>query len=377
MPDSFDQDLRALSPLLADLFSIDAAYRHGDRIAFSLTSRGDRDLCRKHVEGRLKTAGYRFNATALPDGPLLLVVDPKRRLHIPRLNIILFLATILTIYLAPVLTRSEFNFAKAMDNFRSGAGIRFTIALISILLVHEMGHYVAGRRRGIVTTWPFFIPAPTLIGTFGAVIRQKTPFWNRRDLLEVGAAGPIAGWIVAVAFLTYGLTQSSILPQSGLTPYDMPFSMHGESVLMRVLTALIVGPEHTGYAFVLSEYAFAGWVGLLVTAINLLPIGQLDGGHVLYGLLGRRQHTFGWIAVVGLLLLGFESPSWWFFAVLAFIFGMKHPPTVDDRRPPGRVALAMGVVSLVILLLSFTPIPFQTPEMTPGRSHQAPYHTAR
>jgi membrane-associated protease RseP (regulator of RpoE activity) len=231
---------------------------------------------------------------------------------------------------------------------------------MSILLVHEMGHFIASRRRGVITSWPYFIPAPNIIGSFGAVIKSKSPFWNRRDLLEVGAAGPVAGWIVAVAWLIYGLSHSTVA-MAVQNPKVLIFTMTGESILVRFLAPLLAGPAPDGYFYIFSEAAFAGWVGVLITAINMLPIGQLDGGHVIYGLVGRFQQRLGWLSVLLLLVLGIQSMMWWFFVLLGFIFGVKHPPTLNDSLPPERPAVIMGIAALIILVLSFTPVPFAFP----------------
>jgi membrane-associated protease RseP (regulator of RpoE activity) len=169
----------------------------------------------------------------------------------------------------------------------------------------------------------------------------------------------VAGWIVAVFWLVYGLTQSTIVAPQAFGPGEMAFSMDGESILMKFLTLNIIGPAPAEYFYRLTEAAFAGWVGLLVTAINLLPIGQLDGGHILYGLTRRRQHILGMIAMGGLVILGFQSSVWWVFAVFGLIFGVKHPPTLDDTRHPSRASLTMAVAAIIIMFLSFTPVPFR------------------
>ena len=137
------------------------------------------------------------------------------------------------------------------------------------------------------------------------------------------------------------------------------FSLEGESLLMRITTLTILGKAPAGHFYQLTEAAFAGWVGLLVTAINMLPIGQLDGGHIVYGLWRKRQHLLGRIALGGLILLGFQSPMWWFFAAFGLVFGVKHPPTLNDARPPGKNATIMAITALVILFVSFTPVPFR------------------
>jgi membrane-associated protease RseP (regulator of RpoE activity) len=343
---------------------------------------------RKLITDRLKLAGYDFTLQDVDD-VLILSIDPRRRLRIPRLNLILFFLTLFTVYFVPVFLKNlpaaipdtlaengsgalsiweeivlifrilPDAFLGTLSDLAAGAGIEFTVAMISILFVHEMGHYIASRRRGIITSWPYFIPAPNIIGTFGAVIKSKSPFRNRRDLVEVGAAGPIAGWVVAVAWLVYGLTKSTALPAQVWSIKELQFSLHGESILMKLLTLTIIGPVPEGHYYLLTEAAFAGWVGLLVTAINLLPIGQLDGGHIIYGLGRQVQRTLGSIALAGLILLGFDSPIWWFFAGFGILFGVGHPPTMDDGRELSRTAATMGVAALIIFVLSFTPIPFR------------------
>ena len=163
---------------------------------------------------------------------------------------------------------------------------------------------------------------------------------------------------MALLWLVYGLGHSTITHGSMITS-GMGFSLHGESILMRVLAPILVGSLQHGQYYLLSEAAMAGWVGLLVTAINMLPIGQLDGGHVIYGLAPNRQAILGWLGMGVLLILGFQSAMWWLFAGFGFFMGVGHPPTMDDRRPVGRGARILGWAALVILLLSFTPVPFQ------------------
>jgi len=197
---SVENTTSRITNLLRDLFDVAAVYNQGDSIAFSLICRHDPEHSAKLLADRLKTAGYRFELQQHGD-TILLTVDPRARLRIPILNLVLFVLTLGTVYFVPVFIRNLGSFEATLTDLAGGAGIEVAIALISMLLVHEMGHFVAGRRRGIVTSWPYFIPAPSIIGTFGAVIKSKSPFSNRRDLIEVGAAGPIAGWVVALFWL--------------------------------------------------------------------------------------------------------------------------------------------------------------------------------
>ncbi len=361
---STDKDIATITDLLKDLFEISSTYRQNQNIVFSLTTPYEPAKVLKHIKERLKLAGYQFKFDDSSE-VILLTIDPITKKKIPPLNIILFFVTLFTVYVIPVLIKNlvvtEFDIVleNTFSDLAKGDGIIFTLALISILFVHEMGHFVASRRRNIITSWPYFIPAPNFIGTFGAIIKSKSPFWNRRDLIEVGAWGPIAGWVVAFFWLMFGLTQTEIISADQIIPGEMAFSMEGESLLMRILTLNIVGTAPEGMFYRLGEAAFAGWVGMLVTAINLLPIGQLDGGHILYGVLKQRQHYIGKIAMVGLVILGFQSTVWWVFAVFGFVFGVNHPPTLDDRIVIPREAKILALVSALIFFLSFTPIPFQ------------------
>ena len=359
-----EKQITILDNLLKDIFNIEAVYRQNEKVVFSLTTPFDRTKVIKHTKDRLKLAGYSFIIDE-KDDIILLTIDPTPKNKIPLINIILFITTFFTIYFIPVfiknLDKANFNeiLESTITDISNGAGLIFTFAMISILFVHEMGHYIASRRRNIVTSWPYFIPAPNFIGTFGAIIKSKSPFWNRRDLIEVGAWGPVAGWVVAFFWLSFGLTQSSLIPleQFGLT--EMSFSLTGESLLMKFLTLNIIGVAPDGYFYHLSEAAFAGWVGLLVTAINMLPIGQLDGGHIVYGLFEKKQHLLGKFAMVGLILLGFQSTVWWMFAAFGLIFGVNHPPTLNDSKPISKSAKTLGIISLIIMFISFTPIPFR------------------
>jgi hypothetical protein len=363
-----DKHVRQVMGLLADLFELDAYYVHGHQLALSLRYRFDTARSIVLLRDRLTLAGYTFSLNPGETG-ILVTLDPHRKLRIPKLNIVLFFATLVSVYLVPVLLRhgvfggTNDSFSAALHNaladLKRGAGLEFTAALMSILLVHEMGHFIASKRRNIITSWPYFIPAPNIIGTFGAVIKSKSPFWNRRDLIEVGAAGPIAGWLVALAWLVYGLTRSTIMPIGPVDISVIPFFLDGESFLIKGLVPWLVGVAGPNEYYHLTDAAFAGWVGLLVTAMNMLPIGQLDGGHVLYGLTQQRQHILGWIAVVILIGLGFQSPMWWVFAALGLIFKVPHPPTMDDERSPGTTALVVGWAAIIIFVISFTPIPFQ------------------
>lgn len=233
-------------------------------------------------------------------------------------------------------------------------GLPFSLTLLLILLTHELSHYFMSRRHNIPATLPYFIPAPTIIGTFGAIIKMKPPIFDRRSLLDIGAAGPIGGFIVAVIAVVIGLTLSDIRPaeeiQAGI--------FFGSSILFSFLTELILNIEPDNYAVLLHPVAFAGWVGLLVTSLNLLPIGQLDGGHIAYAFLGEKHSWLSRLMIPVLIALGFIFwHGWMFLAVLTLLMGYRHPPVVYPQIQLDRKRKILCGVSLIIFIITFIPVP--------------------
>jgi membrane-associated protease RseP (regulator of RpoE activity) len=233
-------------------------------------------------------------------------------------------------------------------------GLPFSLTLLLILGAHEFGHYFVSRRHHIEVTLPYFIPAPSLVGTFGAFIKMKSPILDRRILLDVGAAGPLSGMIVAIPILLIGLYLSDIrptAPDSGITL--------GSSILFYIFSWIIYGslPDTTG--LILHPMAFSGWIGLLVTAINLIPVGQLDGGHVAYAVLGRKQHILSKLMVLSMVIMGLTGWSGWLiWAALLMIMGLQHPPVVYDWIPLDEKRMVIGWITLTVFVLTFTPVPF-------------------
>lgn len=236
-------------------------------------------------------------------------------------------------------------------------GPQYSVAIMTILLSHEMGHYFMTRRYGIPSTLPFFIPFPMEpFGTFGAIIRMKGIIINKKALFDIGVAGPICGFVVALPFTIAGILMSSVQVPIGLGR-DL-----GEPLLFVLLQKVLIGDIPEGLELVLHPFAYAGWVGLFVTALNLLPFGQLDGGHVIYSIFGERSRWVFRICIVALAILAvFYSPTWLTLVVLLLLFGMRHPQPydVETRLNTGRKSVACLV--LIIFILSFVPAPF--PEM--------------
>ncbi|HOW43917.1 MAG TPA: site-2 protease family protein [Candidatus Aminicenantes bacterium] len=233
-------------------------------------------------------------------------------------------------------------------------GLSYSLPLLGILLVHEMGHFLACRRHGIAATLPHFLPAPTLIGTFGAFIKIRSPFSSKRALFDVGLAGPLAGFLAALPLIAAGIASSRVVERGTLAG---GLSL-GEPLLFTLLARLIVGTLPPGSELLVHPMAFAGWFGLLATAFNLFPIGQLDGGHILYAVAGRRRaYAAGVAAVAVLVALGvFFWQGWLLWALLATLIGLRHPPVFEAERLDRRRRL-LAVAALAIFALSFTPAP--------------------
>lgn len=236
-------------------------------------------------------------------------------------------------------------------------GIPFSLTLLLILGSHELGHYIVSRFHRVEVTLPYFIPAPSFIGTFGAFIKMKSPILDRKTLLDIGVAGPLAGTVVAIPIILAGLVLSEIVPAAG--PDGAPGLLLGDSIFFKCLNWMVHGRLPENLDVLLHPIAFSGWIGLFVTNLNLLPVGQLDGGHVVYSLFGRRQKYIAWSVLAGLVILGVTSwVGWLVWAVLLLFLGIHHPPVVYDWIPLDRKRRFLGWLALVLFILTFMPAPF-------------------
>lgn len=273
----------------------------------------------------------------------------------PRLNIILFIATFFTTTFAGTLMEAGPN-APLLSQLHKG--LPFSITLLTILLFHEFGHYFMAKKHRVDATLPYFIPAPSIIGTFGAVIKMRSPLRSKRALLDIGAAGPLAGIIIAIPATIIGLQLSEIRPVTGV---QGGISL-GSSLLFSFLARVSVGVVPDNYDIFLHPMAFAGWIGMLVTMLNLLPVGQLDGGHIAYAVLGKHlHHVASYIILPLLFVLGIIAWKGWLIwsALLFFVMGTQHPPTMDEYLPLNIERKVIGWIALTVFILTFTPIPFQ------------------
>jgi membrane-associated protease RseP (regulator of RpoE activity) len=235
-------------------------------------------------------------------------------------------------------------------------GWMFSASLLAILTAHEFGHYFAARYWGVPATLPYFIPFPSLFGTLGALIKMSPRIPNRRALFDIAAAGPLAGLVVALPVTYFGITLSHIIPKSSIPDGSISLS---EPLLFQGLNLLAHGRLGDNVDMMLHPLAFAGWAGLFVTALNLLPIGQLDGGHIVHSLFGNRSHLVAKVmfAVLGLYSLWTMSITWLPLMVLLLFFGVKHPSQNDDGNPLGFTRLALGALLAAVFFTCFSLAP--------------------
>lgn len=312
-----------------------------------------------------------------PPGPWSSPAPAPRRF--PWVNLALFLGTVATTILAGA-ALSGWNGETAFDLKRVLSGLPYASAILGILIAHELGHYLMARAWKVDTSLPYFVPSFPPVGTFGAVIRIRSAIPSRRAVLDIGAAGPIGGFLVALPLLCWGMAHSEIRPfgdawlenapggglwhflagwLSGAQAAPMVGIHYGDSLLTAAIQRLVLGPTPPGHEVVAHPVYMAAWYGLLVTTLNLLPVGQLDGGHVIYALLGGRRARMASAAVSwGLLAAGvFLSWNWllW-WAITRFVVRLGHPPALDER-PLDRPRTALALLSLLLFAVTFIPVP--------------------
>ncbi len=271
------------------------------------------------------------------------------------LHVALFLATLATTIIAGALQQGVNPLETPELLYK---GIPFSFTLLLILGTHEMGHYLVSRKHRLDVTLPFFIPAPPIpfiIGTFGAFIRIRSPIRDKRALLDVGCAGPLTGVLVSIPVILVGLKLSAVTVMGG----HGEELILGEPLLFKLLSWVVFGNLGPQENVILSPVAFAGWIGLLVTALNLLPVGQLDGGHVAYALF-PDYHRYISLGILGLLVICglLFWKGWLMWAALLAILGWRHPPPYQFWVPLDRRRRILGLITIVVFILTFTPTPF-------------------
>lgn len=271
----------------------------------------------------------------------------------PFLHVSLFVLTVLSTLLVGAVQTGADLIEEPSKIYK---GIPFSLTLMIILLSHELSHYFSSRKHGVEATLPYFIPAPTIFGTFGAFIKMKSPIVTRKALIDIGASGPIAGFIISVIATIIGLNMSEIVSSA-----QAKGALNlGDSLLFSLLSRIVLGVTPSDSDILLNPVAFAGWIGLFVTSINLIPVGQLDGGHIAYALFGEKHNRLSFILIFVMGLFGlFLWEGWFVWAVLLLILGLRHPPVIYWEVPLDSKRKFIGWLALVIFILTFIPTPFQ------------------
>jgi len=237
------------------------------------------------------------------------------------------------------------------------AGLPFSLTLLGILMAHEMGHFVACRRYRVDASWPYLLPVPTPVGTMGAFNRIRSPILTRAALFDIGIAGPLAGFLVVLPALAMGFAYSKVIP--GIAADGL--FLFGEPVAQRALASVIL-PGVSGHDICLHPVARAAWVGMLATALNLLPIGELDGDHILDAFAGEKHKTISRVFAAGLFVMGLGlwyavgHASWLAWAIVLWFLGMRHP-AIEDREALGTGRLVLPVLAAVIFVITFSGVP--------------------
>lgn len=288
----------------------------------------------------------------------------RRRLWLP---IVLFVLTMFSTFFAGTTGWEPYRFGDnpialrrtILENWDTG--LIYMVCLLGLLFAHEMGHFIATVLYGIPASFPYFLPLPiTPIGTLGAVIRMDNREANRRQMFDIGIAGPLAGLVVIIPILMIGiskldLTDAAVAPRGSLE-LELPL---GPRLLMQWLSPPGYEAQRSISIGQVNPFFMAGWVGVLVTALNMMPVSQLDGGHVTYCLFGRRAHWIARVFMVGLIgyMLYYREFQMSLMVILILLIGVDHPPTSNDRMPLGTARWIIGVASLIIPVLCLTPTP--------------------
>lgn len=311
----------------------------------------------------------------------------------PRINLLLFLLTLISVWFTGGILGTEGELPQGIGAIvleLLTKGWPFAVSMIAILAAHEFGHYLVGRHHGVHVTLPYFLPLPypfSPFGTMGAFINMKESPRNRRILLDIGLAGPISGLVVAIPVVLIGLSLSNLdpLPAAAAASGFGQLQLEGNSILYLILKFIVFGEwlpapasydgiapilywarylftgqplPYAGLDVSLHPVAWAGWAGILITSLNLIPAGQLDGGHILYTLLGPRNAKRALpIILAALVILGFFWSGWWFWAFLIFLLGRAHAEPLDQITRLDSRRKILGILALIVFILVFTPVP--------------------
>lgn len=394
----YTPETQVINSLVERVLKIEDITRGGANLPYAMRYRGQLRMDSVEAYDQLSAAVKPYKLTPmfrLEDGrhTILLiegVIEPKP--SNPWINLLLFLLTVVGMLLAGSMYSyqgplPEGTFGQLRTFFAHlNVGLPFGISLLAILLSHEFGHYLAARYHKVAVTLPYFIPFFSGFGTLGAFIQLKEPPPNKRVLHDIGIAGPLAGLVVALPILVIGIMLSPVEQLPMQVPAGQAFNLEGNSLLYLGIKYLVHGqllPAPATYAglspllywvryfftgspvplggqdIFMHPLAWAGWAGLLVTAFNLIPVGQLDGGHLLYVLLGKNARRAVPVVLVLLAVMGLVWPGWWMWAFLVYMLGRRHAEPLDQITELDASRRVLAITALVIFVLIFTPVPLK------------------
>jgi len=284
---------------------------------------------------------------------LVVIHTPKRKFMSVWVNIVLLIATLASTIWVGISYYSSYYGSHGLWNDILGGFLYFALPLMTILGVHEMGHYFAAKRHKVAVSLPFFIPAPTILGTLGAFISIREPIPDKKSLVDIGLAGPIAGFIVAIPVTLLGMYLGTLNPPAISPESTNQYILLNVPIVYEFLSLFMPSPEF------IHPMAMAGWVGFVVTAINLFPIGQLDGGHVARAIAGDKTKYVSYAFAAILFILGFWYPGWIIFAILVVFLGLNHPPPLNDITKLDKKRWALAISGFLLLAVTFVPVPMQ------------------
>ena len=327
-----------------------------DHLEFYFTL-GDEELFGKNFESlrlEFKKRGV-IPIVRKEGGEYVLVVirTPRRKFMSVWVNIALLIATLASTIWVGIGYYTTYYGSHGFWNDVLGGFLYFALPLMTILGVHEMGHYFAAKKHNVSVSLPFFIPAPTILGTLGAFISIREPIPDKRSLVDIGLAGPIAGFIVAIPITLLGMYLGGLNPPAINPESTNQYILLNVPIIYEFLSLFIPSPEF------IHPMAMAGWVGFVVTAINLFPIGQLDGGHVARAIAGDKTKYVSYAFAGILFVLGFWYPGWIIFAILVVFLGLNHPPPLNDITKLDKKRWALAISGFLLLAVTFVPIPMQ------------------
>ncbi|MGC8496886.1 MAG: site-2 protease family protein [Thermoplasmata archaeon] len=344
-----------INRVVREHFTVYDAKVYPDHLEFHIISADNKDEIYKNFNAlwsELKKQNYVPTLNNVKGDYVLQIVKiPPRKFSSIYINIGLLIATIIsTVIVGMQNYAGYFNISDLWTiNVFAGGTLFFAVPLMLILGLHEMGHYFAAKKHNVAASLPFFIPAPTIIGTLGAFISLREPIPNKRALLDIGIAGPIVGFLVAIPIAIIGMWLGHIYP---------PPSVDYSTVMILQMPILynFINLFYP-YSSTMFPMAFAAWVGFLVTAINLFPIGQLDGGHIAKALLGEYSRYVSYVFIVIMLILGIYYTGWLIFALFVLILGLRHPPSLNEISKIGGKRMVAGALAFVLLVVTFSPVP--------------------